>query len=163
MSIVKVEPLTTTRAVRGPFDYRLREDQVEVGVGSILRVRFANRPVPAVVTGLAETSELPDERLAEPESVLEASLPADLVELALWMASEYVSTPARALSLLLPPAGRPKEVLVAELTVAGQGALAGDVRLTDAQRALLTELAGRGRSIAADLGTPALRRLERRG
>ena len=37
--------------------------------------------------------------------MLEHSLPADLVALAPWMASEYCSTPARSLSLMLPPKG----------------------------------------------------------
>jgi primosomal protein N' (replication factor Y) len=35
--------------------------------------------------------------------VRDDSIPADLVELALWMATEYCSTPARALGLVMPP------------------------------------------------------------
>ena len=38
-------------------------------------------------------------------------MPPELVELALWMADEYCSTPARALSLVLPPPGRPRTEL----------------------------------------------------
>ena len=106
--IAQVEPLTTARALRGPFDYE-RPDGV--GVGSVLVVPFGRRDVVGVVTGLAEASE---HDVVAPRRVLEAELPPDLVDLALWMAREYASTPARALSLLLPPKGtRPKTALYA--------------------------------------------------
>ena len=82
--------------------------------------------------GLATESELAPERLAEPDAVLPPGVPADLVELAGWIAEEYCSTPARALTLVLPPgtaAGvRRKQVLVAELTDAGADAVEGGVR-----------------------------------
>ena len=96
--MAKIEPLTTARALRGPFDY-LRPDGV--GIGSMLEVPFAGRTLRGVVTGLAEASE---HQLAAPRRVLEHSLPPDLVELALWMAAEFCSTPARALTLVAPPA-----------------------------------------------------------
>ena len=49
MAIAKVEPLTTARALRGPFDYRLPERLGEVGVGSVLLVPFGRRRVIGVV------------------------------------------------------------------------------------------------------------------
>ena len=49
------------------------------------------------------TSELPPERLVEPLAALESGVPAELVELGLWIADEYCSTPARGLALVLPP------------------------------------------------------------
>jgi primosomal protein N' (replication factor Y) len=101
--IARVEPLTTTRAVRGPFDYRLGPHHEDVAVGSLLTVPFARRSIAGVVTGLADTTQIDPDRLAEPSAVLPVSLPADLVSLASWMAAEYCSTKARALSLLLPP------------------------------------------------------------
>ena len=105
--IARVEPLTRTRAVRGPFDYRLRSDQHEAEVGAVVRVPFGGRTMLGVVVSRAEDSELDPERLAEPIAVLPAHLRPDLVELAMWMAREYCSTPSRALSLMLPPgAGR---------------------------------------------------------
>ncbi len=165
--IARVEPLTRTRAVIGPFDYRLRPDQADVGVGSLLRVPFGGRSVLGVVVGLADSSELEPDRLAEPDGVLGARLPPDLVALAGWMAEEYCSTPARALGLLLAPGAtagtRPKQALVAELTEAGSAALRDGERLTDTQRALLEALERNGSTVAARLGTPALRRLEGRG
>ena len=50
--IARVEPLTRTRALRGPFDYRLRPDQV-VCVGSLLRVPFGGSTTLGVVVELA--------------------------------------------------------------------------------------------------------------
>jgi primosomal protein N' (replication factor Y) (superfamily II helicase) len=146
--IVQVEPLTTARALRGPFDY-LRPDGA--GVGSVLVVPFGRRDVVGVVTGLADRSE---HDAVAPRRVLDARLPPELVDLALWIAAEYCSTPARALSLLLPPKGtRAKTALWASRA----GDPAGE-RLTDGQRALL---AGLPRFAAGDLA--ALRRLEGRG
>ena len=65
--VAKVEPITTARALRGPFDY-LRPDGV--GVGAVLVVPFGGRDVVGVVVGLADGSELPAERLAAPRRVL---------------------------------------------------------------------------------------------
>ena len=167
--IARVEPLTRTRAIRGPFDYRLREDQRDVGVGSLLRVPFGRQRTLGVVVEMAASSELAPERLAEPDAVLPSALPADLVELARWMAREYCSTRrpgarAGARARARPTASAAKRVLVAELTDAGRdAALAGEARLNDRQRALLEQLAAGGAAVAAALGTPALRRLEGRG
>ena len=165
--IARVEPLTRTRAIRGPFDYRLREDQRDVEVGSLLRVPFGRRRTLGVVVEMADSSELAPERLTEPDAVLPSALPVDLVALARWMAREYCSTVARSLGLVLAPGAADgiaaKRVLVAELTDAGREALAGEMRLNNRQRGLLTQLAAGGPAVAASLGTPALRRLEGRG
>jgi primosomal protein N' (replication factor Y) (superfamily II helicase) len=166
--IARVEPLTRTRAVRGPFDYRLRPEQSDVAVGALLRVPFGRQTTLGVVLELATESALAPERLAEPDAVLGPGVPADLVELAAWIAEQYCSTPARALSLLLPPGtaarvGRPKPVLVAELTEAGARALRDGGRLTERQRAALTVLETGGPALATALGTATLRRLETRG
>jgi primosomal protein N' (replication factor Y) len=102
--IAQVEPLTTARALRGPFDYRL-PPQLEggaVGVGSMLVVPFGRREVLGVVTGLSERSEVAEEKLLEPLRALELGVPVDLVALAEWLAAEYCSTVARALRLVLP-------------------------------------------------------------
>jgi primosomal protein N' (replication factor Y) len=146
--IARVEPLTTTRRLSGPFDYHAPDG---VGVGSVVRIPFGHQKLEGVVVGLAEESELPPERLVATTAVLDDSVPDDLVALALWMADEYCSTPARALSLVLPPPGRAKTALWAEPTGA-------DGRLTDNQRALLARLPG---PAGSDLA--ALRRLEKRG
>ena len=108
LKIARVEPLTTARGLRGPFDYRLPEDGGDlgdVGVGTVLKVPFGNRrsPLVGVVVALAEESDLPIERLAEPIEALAAGASAELVELGLWVAHEYCSTPSRGLELVLPP------------------------------------------------------------
>ena len=151
--IAKVEPITTARALRGPFDY-LRPDGV--GVGSVLVVPFGHRDVVGVVVDVAEHSELADERLAAPRRVLDHDLPRELVELALWMADEYCSTPARALTLVSPPAGaRAKLIWWAQRAAAPPPQSRPP---TARQRALIEQLP---RAAGTDL--PALRRLEARG
>ena len=139
--IAKVEPLTTARALRGPFDYRLNGNLGEVDVGSVLRVPFGRRQAIGVVVGLATSSDLPADRLAEPIEALESGVPAELVELGLWVAREYCSTPARGLQLVLAPgtgaAGqrtRSRTELRAEITAAGETALAAGERLGSRQR-----------------------------
>ncbi len=102
--IAQVEPLTTARALRGPFDYRL-PPELEGGVvvvGSMLVVPFGRREVLGVVTGLSQRSEVAEEKLLEPLRALELGVPVDLVALAEWLAAEYCSTVARALRLVLP-------------------------------------------------------------
>ena len=175
MSIAKVEPLTTARALRGPFDYRLPEQMGDIGVGTVLRVPFGRRRILGVVVDLAERSELPPERLAEPIEALEAGASADQVRLGLWVAREYCSTPSRGLSLVLPPgtgaSGRrvkARHELRVRATADGLAALHGDKKLGTRQRSVLEALGGEEFSaaeIAARCGADraALRRLEQRG
>ena len=101
--IARVEPLTTTRRLSGPFDYRV-EGPVEVG--SLVRMPFGHQKLDGVVVGCADSTEVPDEKLVDVTSVRGDSIPRDLVDLALWMAEEYCSTPARALALVSPPPGQ---------------------------------------------------------
>ena len=177
MAILRVEPLTTARALRGPFDYRRPEAMAEVGVGSVVRVPFGPRRLLGVVVELAEASELPPERLAEPIEALEAGATAELVRLGLWVAREYCSTPSRGLQLVLPPGTgtgsggrtvRAKVELRAEVLPAGEAALSGGERLGVKQRAALEALSG-GEMSAAELAAAVgadrqtLRRLEQRG
>src|SRR3954447_26376386 len=103
MAIAKVEPLTTARALRGPYDYKLTERLGEVGVGTLLEIPFGPQRLLGVVVELAERSAVPANRLVEPIAALEAGVPPELVELCLWVAREYCSTPARGLDLVLPP------------------------------------------------------------
>ena len=166
--IARVEPLTRTRAVRGPFDYRLRPDQADVGVGALLRVPFGRQTTLGVVLELASESTLEPDRLVEPDAVLPPGVGPDLVELAGWIAEQYCSTPARALGLVLPPgfaggAHVRQRVLVAELTETGRDALKDGTRLTGGQRATLERLQRDGPSPAAALGNATVRRLEARG
>ncbi len=100
--------MTTARALRGPFDYRLPQGlHAGVGVGSMLVVPFGQRQILGVVTAISDHSEVSEEKLLAPLRALDEgppALPLDLVALAGWLAEEYCSTLARALSLVLPPA-----------------------------------------------------------
>jgi primosomal protein N' (replication factor Y) (superfamily II helicase) len=144
--IAKVEPLTAARALRGPFDYLVPERLEGVGVGSMLVVPFGRQRMLGVVVGLTEESELPLERLVEPVKALDKAVPGELVDLGLWVAEEYCSTPARGLGLVLPPGTgrgerprvRSRLALVAELTGAGRSA-SGPIG--ERQQAVLAALA----------------------
>ncbi|MDO8184572.1 primosomal protein N' [Conexibacter sp. JD483] len=130
--IARIEPLTTARALRGPFDYLLPPELSDVEAGAVLVVPFGGRDVVGVVVERTETTDVPAEKLAQPRSASGPGVPAELVSLAHWIAEEYCSTPARALGLVLPPgagrATRPRvssrTALVAELTASGRLALA---------------------------------------
>ena len=168
-SIAQVEPLTSARALRGPFDYALPEEMRDsVGVGSMLVVPFGRGELLGVVVGLSEASSVAPERLRSPRRAVEADVPVDLVELAAWIALEYCSTPSRALSLVLAPGAgagvHSLARLVAELTAAGREAPATGVRLTAVQRAVLERLApGCAPATATGAAHGTLRRLEARG
>src|SRR5436189_2792625 len=96
-----VYPLVTARAVARPFTYEVPE---ETGKGAVVEVRFGNARRRGVVTELdvappegVETAAV--ERVAE-------TLPPTLVDLALWLADYYGSTPARTLALVAPHSAR---------------------------------------------------------
>jgi primosomal protein N' (replication factor Y) len=178
--IAKVEPLTTARSLRGPFDYLIPQRMADVDIGTMLVVPFGRRRVLGVVVDVAAESDVAPERLVEPIRALESGVPAELVRLGLWLADAYCSTPARGLALVLPPGtgtargGRPatqtRTVLSASLTAAGHAVLAGEsgARLGERQRAVLSALAA-GSTAAPDLNEASgadhgvLRRLAERG
>jgi primosomal protein N' (replication factor Y) len=145
--IAKVQPITTTRQVRGPFDYRLPDGMRHIRRGALLIVPFRRRRTLGVVVGLAETSEVDPSRLYEPTELLQLSLPDDLVDLGLWVGKQYCSTPARGLSLVLPPkrtASQPNtKAVVCAITEAGTSALHYG-RLGSRQRGILSALEASG-------------------
>ena len=179
MRIAKVELITTTRALRGPFDYRIDGLERRIEIGSLLIVPFARRRLLGVVVGLADESELGDDRLAEPDRVLDVSTTAELIELGGWIAERYSSTRSRGIALGLPPgagtgriprAPKPRSEQRARLTAAGRAALGPEGgRLGDRQRAVLEDLAGMEERSNAELrertGAPAsvVKRLAERG
>jgi primosomal protein N' (replication factor Y) len=93
-------PLVTTRALSGPLDYLAPEGADPLPVGTIVRAPLGSRVVDGVVVGAGE-AESSDLRAVSWSD--RPSIPADLVELALWIGAYYGSTPARALTLVLPP------------------------------------------------------------
>ncbi|HEV3072296.1 MAG TPA: primosomal protein N' [Solirubrobacteraceae bacterium] len=145
--IAKVEPMTTARALRGPFDYRLPEELRQgVNVGSMLVVPFGRREVLGVVVGLAESSEVSEERLLAPLRALELGVPVDLVALAEWISAEYCSTIARALALVLPPgaarrlSGRKRRAAKRTEHLPVGSLVSGAPSLTGAQQVVLEDL-----------------------
>ena len=97
MPLAEVYPLVTARALARPFTYRVPAD---VEVGCVVSVQLARRRVRAVVvaTGVDPPSGV---EIVDAGPVVDR-LPAALVELALWLADYYGSTPARALALVAP-------------------------------------------------------------
>jgi primosomal protein N' (replication factor Y) len=97
MPFAEVYPLVSARAVARPFTYEV-PDGVEKG--AVVGVRFGRARRRGVVVEVGR--EPPEGVEAVPvERVLEAVPPA-LVDLALWIADYYGSTPARALELVAP-------------------------------------------------------------
>jgi primosomal protein N' (replication factor Y) (superfamily II helicase) len=95
-----VVPLVTTRALSGALDYLAPGDGAPLPVGTMVRAPLGSRVVDGVVVG---TGEAESEGLRAVTWSERASIPPDLVDLALWIAAYYGSTPARALTLVLPP------------------------------------------------------------
>ena len=101
--LASVYPLVNARALAREFTYSVPD---EVEPGAVVEVRFGNARRRGVVT--AVDVALPAGVEAAPvERVLE-ELPGRLVELALWVADYYGSTPARALALVAPVRRRPR-------------------------------------------------------
>ena len=93
-----VYPLVTTRALARPFTYEVPDD---VERGAVVTVRLGGARLRGVVVDLGEAP--PAGIDAAPIERVEESLPAVLVDLALWLADYYGSTPGRALALVAPP------------------------------------------------------------
>src|SRR5947208_99171 len=92
-----VYPLVTTRALARPFTYELTNGAAKGAVVSVLLGRSRRR---GVVVELVDTAPEGVEPVPI-DSVLD-ELPPVLVDLALWVADYYGSTPGRALELIAP-------------------------------------------------------------
>ena len=93
-----IYPLVTARALARPFTYLA--DGLEKG--SVVSVPFGKARRRGVVVGLEDEAP-PEVEPVAVERVLGSVSPA-LVDLALWLADYYGSTPARALALVAPDA-----------------------------------------------------------
>jgi primosomal protein N' (replication factor Y) len=92
-----VYPLVTTRALARAFTYEAPE---EVERGAVVSVRLGGARRRGVVVDVGETP--PEGIETAPIERVEEALPASLVELALWLADYYGSTPGRTLALVAP-------------------------------------------------------------
>jgi primosomal protein N' (replication factor Y) len=97
VKLASVYPLVTARAVARAFTYEVPDD---AGKGAVVEVRFGNARRRGVVTEVGV--ELPEGVEAVAVERVAETLPPALVDLALWLADYYGSTPARALALIAP-------------------------------------------------------------
>ncbi|HKD94496.1 MAG TPA: primosomal protein N' [Gaiellaceae bacterium] len=133
--LASVYPIVSARSLARPFTYEI-EDEVEKG--AVLAIPFGNSRRRGVVVD-ADAEAPPDVEPVAAERVLE-TLPPALVDLALWLADYYGSTPARALSLIAPQQperrGERREVTA----TAGLAAEPAPARLSDSQEAALARI-----------------------
>jgi primosomal protein N' (replication factor Y) (superfamily II helicase) len=134
-----VYPLVSARAVARPFTYEVPEG---LGKGAVVSVSFGRSRVRGVVVGLEDAP--PAGVAAVPIGSVLDELPPALVDLALWLADYYGSTPARALELVAPlkrarrgelretPAGLAGEPAPEQLTGEQASAVARIVEAMDA-------------------------------
>jgi primosomal protein N' (replication factor Y) len=144
VTYASVYPLVTARAVAREFTYEVEDD---VAVGSIVRVPFGRSRTRGIVVGLEQAPPAGVEVRRIDDVV--GAVPATLVELALWLADYYGSTPARALTLVAPESPKRRRGLTyaaAEQSLAGEAAPAA---LSPSQAAAVARIvaamdAGRG-------------------
>jgi primosomal protein N' (replication factor Y) (superfamily II helicase) len=103
MPLASVYPLVSTRSLARPFTYEVPEG---IAKGSVVAVRLGRSATRGVVADVGV--EAPPG--VEPTAVgrLLDEIPATLVDLALWVADYYGSTPARALELVAPVRRSPR-------------------------------------------------------
>jgi primosomal protein N' (replication factor Y) (superfamily II helicase) len=92
-----IYPLVTARAVARAFTYEVEDG---VGKGAIVVMPFGRRRARGIVVSLEEGP--PEGFEALPVEKVVGQVPPALVDLALWLADYYGSTPARALALVAP-------------------------------------------------------------
>jgi primosomal protein N' (replication factor Y) (superfamily II helicase) len=128
--LASVYPLVSTRALARAFTYEVPEG---VEKGSVVALRLGNSRTRGVVVEVG-VAVPPGLEIAPIERVV-GSLPPVLVDLALWLADYYGSTPARALELVAPTRRSPR---AERPSPALRESLAGEPepeRLTDEQQA----------------------------
>ena len=133
--LASVYPIVNARSLARPFTYEIED---EVGKGAVLAIRFGNARRRGVVVD-ADAEAPPDVEPVAAERVLE-TLPPALVDLALWIADYYGSTPARALALIAPqqPARRGERRDVT--SSAGLPAEPAPARLSESQERALARI-----------------------
>jgi primosomal protein N' (replication factor Y) len=96
VAYASVFPLVSARAVARSFTYEVSDD---VGKGAVVSIPFGRSQVRGVVVS---TGEPPPPGVEPQAAAVLDELPPALVDLALWLADYYGSTPARAFELVAP-------------------------------------------------------------
>ena len=133
MPYASIYPLVTARAVARAFTYEVEDG---VGKGAIVTMPFGRRRARGIVVGLEDRP--PEGIEPVPVDRVVGQVPPALVELALWLADYYGSTPARALALVAPELPKRRKE---QAPPAGRQSLAGE----DEPAELLPEQTGRDR------------------
>ncbi len=133
--LASVYPIVSARSLARLFTYEIGD---EVEKGAVVAIPFGNARRRGVVVD-ADAEAPPDVAPVPAERVLE-TLPPALVDLALWLADYYGSTPARALALIAPqqPKRRGERRTVA--ATAGLAAEPAPARLSDTQEHALQRI-----------------------
>lgn len=111
MTVARVVIDVPARALTEPFDYAVSPDLADViGVGMPVAVPFGPRRAVGYVVELADASEY-EGALRSVDAILGTALfDEHALELARWIAHEYVAPLSEALRLFLPPGGAPRVV-----------------------------------------------------
>ena len=142
MPYVSVFPLVTTRALVRAFTYEVEDG---VGPGAIVRIPLGRGRARGIV--VAREDAPPEGVDVRPVEAVVGHVPAPLVELALWLADYYGTTPGRALALVAPASRKRQEHRARSAPPAERQSLAGEdepAELTAAQRAAVARIAAGG-------------------
>jgi primosomal protein N' (replication factor Y) len=134
-----VFPLVTTRMLAREFTYEVEDG---VGPGAIVSMPFGRGRARGLVVGLED--EAPAGVDVRPVEAVVGQVPGALVELALWLADYYGSTPGRALALVAPETPKRRKL---QPPPAERQALAGEdepAALTEGQRAAVERIVAGG-------------------
>jgi primosomal protein N' (replication factor Y) (superfamily II helicase) len=136
-----VVPLVTARALSGrEFTYELPEG---AGKGAVVSVPFGRSRARGVVVAVVEAAPVGIKTLPVERVLYELS--PTLVDLALWLADYYGSTPARALELVAPVRRRRRKEQASPALGQSLEGEAEPGRLSDDQQAALARIAEGGR------------------
>ena len=134
MPLAEIYPLVSARALARPFTYDVPEG---TEAGAVVSIELAGRRVRGVVVETGVEAP-PGIKIATAGDVVDR-VPGPLIDLALWLADYYGSTPARALALVAPHARARR----GERRTPSREALPGEPEpeeLTPAQRAAVARI-----------------------
>ena len=142
-AIADVVEVAVTLPVAGRFHYRVPAQlRAKARVGARVLVRFGGKKVTGVIVRAPAEPPPPGVALVDVSDVLDddPALPADLVELCMWLADYYEAPPGEVVRAALPAGSGVAARRVVALTDAGRAALANGGALPAKLRAVLARL-----------------------